>query len=61
MPGDDRLFETKRAIRERLKNVCSHLSEDDFEQLVHKIALNELGLPATGVSRFDFTWKTKDP
>ena len=45
MPSEERLVETKRQIRERLKTVCGHLSDDDFEQLVSKVAANELRSP----------------
>ena len=37
-----KLAQAEEAIRARLQNVCSHLSEEDFAQLVHKIALVEL-------------------
>jgi len=45
---ETRIAHAKEQIRKRLKNVCSHLSEKDFELLVHKIAVNEVKLPTAG-------------
>ena len=57
MPSDDRLAETKRQIRDRLRKVCSHMTEEDFEVLVEKIATNELNRSAGNVGLHGYTWK----
>jgi len=44
----ERLERTKDAVRARLKTVCSHLSEAEFEKLVSQVAINELKLPTMG-------------
>ena len=38
----ERLDRTKEAIAQRLRHVCAQLSEDEFDQLVEKIALVEI-------------------
>lgn len=38
---DSRLAEIAGALRNRLRPVCSHLGEEDFEQLVDEIARRE--------------------
>ena len=38
----DKLARAEEAIRARLQKVCSHLTDEDFAQLVHKIAIAEL-------------------
>lgn len=42
MTTDERLGRVKEDIRKRLREVCRHLSEEDFEALVHKIAMNDV-------------------
>ena len=42
MTDQDKLARAEDAIRARLQKVCSHLSEEDFAELVHKIAITEL-------------------
>ena len=37
---DGRLKELRDAIRERLRNVCAHMPEREFEKLVDSIAKN---------------------
>ncbi len=59
VPNDDKLAETKRQIRERLRKVCSHMAADDFEALVGKIALNELTSGGNGAV-LGYTWKVDD-
>ena len=39
MADDDALTREKAEVAARLRKVCSHLSEADFEELVSKIAL----------------------
>lgn len=53
MVTPEKLEQTKDAVRSRLRQVCSHMPEADFEQMVEKIALNELK-PSSG-------WRVPDP
>ena len=48
MADDDTLAREKAEIAARLKKVCSFLSEEDFEELVHKIALSAVKRRAFG-------------
>ena len=60
VPSEKQLAETKCQVRKRLEALCSHLPPNDFEQLVHKIALNELKSPSVTASKRRFTWKLDD-
>jgi hypothetical protein len=42
MEQPDRLEELKMSIRERLRHVCPDMSDESFQDLVQKIAANEL-------------------
>jgi hypothetical protein len=42
MGTPDRFEQTKDAIRNRLKRICGHMDDADFEQMVEKIAVNQL-------------------
>lgn len=59
VPNDDKLAETKRQIRERLRKVCSHMAADDFEVMVGKIALNEL-TSGGNAAALGYTWKVDE-
>ena len=48
MSDDDKLAREKAEIAARLKKVCSHLSEEDFDELVRKIALSAVKSRAFG-------------
>ncbi len=39
---DEKLARLKGEIWRRLRQVCSHMTEQDFEEMVQKIADNEL-------------------
>jgi len=39
---DDKLTRLKGEIGRRLRQVCTHMTEQDFEEMVQKIADNEL-------------------
>jgi hypothetical protein len=39
---DENAEQSKAKIRTRLRRVCSHLSEEDFESLVAKVLYQEL-------------------
>jgi len=52
MQQEERLEHFKDEVRERLKNVCSNFSDAEFDDLIDKIADNEMktrkpGWPAT--------------
>lgn len=49
--NEDRVKRAEKGIRGRLSELCSHMPNDRFEQMVRDIAVNQLKAPYYGTMR----------